>query len=143
MKNYLFVGTMILIIGIFLLGYNSCTRPGLQLGGTGLQLGVPITQTVIDAIKPKPTTHTDTTTTTVTKPDGTVVTTIEDHSTINPPRLYRLDIGAAMPLDRKKELTLYDVSFNKQWMDHAWLGVVGYFQDSKMTHYGIRIGIEF
>ena len=137
MKNYLFVGAMVLIIGIFLLGYNMCTRPGLQLGGTG------VTNIIPTIPKPKPSTVTDTTTVIVSRPDGTTTTTTEEHTVVNPPRLYRLDLGAAMSLDRKNDKPLYDLSFSKQWMDHAWLGVVGYFQDSNLTHYGMRIGIEF
>ena len=135
MKNYLFVGFWVAVIATLFV-YKSCSDGRLQCG-------LPTTQDVIEQLKPKPTTHNNTTTTTVVKPNGTTTTVIVDKTVTNAPRQYRLDLGAAMSLDGEKDSTIYDLGFSKQWMDHAWIGVVGYFQDSNLTHYGIRVGVEF
>jgi hypothetical protein len=132
MKNYMFVAAMTLVIAMFIFVYKSCSVDVPNIGPLGTL--IPNNAT----IKPKPTTHVNTTTTTVVKPDGSTTTTIVDKTVINAPRRLRIDAGMSTPWLQPKGPKTYDIGLHYRILDHVWLG--GTVDSDK--NIGVRVGVE-
>jgi hypothetical protein len=131
MKTYLYVATMIAIIGVGLVTYKC------------------VTVNVPDGINSKESSAASKlrkklkkVTTTTTKPDGsseTIITEEKESVKEVSKRNNRIDVSIKRSYDRIKELSVYEATYSRRVLDSVWLGVgVG---SDKTAH--VKAGVEF
>jgi hypothetical protein len=131
MRTYLYVATMIAIIGVGLLTYK-CNTFSLP---DGVNSKEPSLASKMKKKLKKVTTIT-------TKPDGSSETIItEERESVKEvsKRNNRIDVSIKRSYDRIKELSVYEATYSRRVLDSVWLGVgVG---SDKTAH--VKAGVEF